>query len=178
MTVYDTGGEERVTFMTLHYYENAQIVCLVYALDSPVSLTSLNAWFEDANDYLALKAQHSAAQPVYALVGVKSDIPLSDREVKPEDIDRAAKHFGIPEDCCFQVSNISGDGIAKMVQTLAQKAYNLHKHSTTRELQDYSSPPLLLATPRQSVHRSSKQYPMFSWCCCCCYKTEYETINP
>ena len=89
-----------------------------------MSLTSLNSWFEDANDYLALKAQHSVAQPVYALVGVKSDIPLGDREVKPEEIDRAAKHFGIPEDCCFQVSNISGDGIAKMVQTLLSEHFH------------------------------------------------------
>ena len=178
MTVFDTGGEERITFMTLHYYDNAQIVCLVYALDSLVSLTSLNAWLEDARDYLTLKAEHSVAQPVYALVGVKSDIPLGDREVKPEEIEQAAKHFDISEDCCFQVSNISGDGIAKMVQSLAQKAYNLHRRSTTRELQDYSSTPLLLATPRQPVRRSSKRCPVFSLCCCCCYKTEYETINP
>ena len=109
--------------MTLHYYENAQIVCLVYALDSLVSLTSLNAWFEDAKD---LKTQHSVAKPVLTLVGVKSDIPLDEREVK---INGAAKHFDIPEDCCFEVSSITGDGVAEMLQSLTQKAYNLHTRS-------------------------------------------------
>ena len=177
MTIFDTGGVERVNYMTLHYYENAQIVCLVYALDSLVSLTSLNAWFEDAKDYLTLKTQHSVAKPVYALVGVKSDIPLDEREVKSAEINGAAKHFDIPEDCCFEFSSISGDGVAEMLQILTQKAYNLHTRSMSTELQNYNSlSKLLVAAPEQPVHRS-KRWPTFSLCCCKTRFDEYETIT-
>ena len=182
MTIFDTGGEERVNFMTLHYYENAQIVCLVYAVDSLASLSSLNAWAEDAKDYLALKTQHSVAKPVYALVGVKADIPLGEREVKSVDIERAAQHFDIPKDCCFEVSNTSGDGVTEMVQRLAQKAYDLHTLSTSAELQDYSSVQSIpLQIPEESVY-VSKRWLCFCLCCCCCSccnarRRNYENIS-
>ena len=177
MAVFDTGGEERVNFMTLHYYENAQIVCLVYAVDSIASLTSLNAWVEDARDYLALKTQHSIAKPVYALVGVKADIPLGEREVNSAHVERAAKHFDVPQDCCFEVSNTTGDGIREMVQCLAQKAYDLHTLSISRELQDYSSIKTTpLEFPEEPVYRS-KRWLCSCLCCCTTRRCDYENIN-
>ena len=177
MTVFDTGGEERVNYMTLNYYDDAQIVCFVYALDSLASLTSLNAWFTDAQDYLAIKAKHSIAKPVYALVGIKGDIPLEEREVKLKDVERAANHFEISEDCCFEVSNTAGDSVAEMMRSLAQKAYNLHTLTASVGLQDYSLMPASLATPEPPVHKS-KQRSKFSICCCCkTREPDYETLH-
>ena len=176
MTVFDTGGEERVNYMTLNYYNDAQIVCFVYALDSLVSFTSLNAWFTDAQDYLAIKAQHSIAKPVYALVGIKGDIPLDEREVKLEDVERAAKHFKIPEDCCFEVSNTAGDSVAEMMRILAQKAYNLHTLPTSIGLQSYSLVPASLGATDQPV-RKSKQRSTFSLCCFKTREPDYETLH-
>ena len=178
VTIFDTAGEERVNFMTLHYYENAQIVCLVYAVDSLASLTSLNAWVEDAKDYLALKTQHSVAKPVYALVGIKADIPLREREVKSVEVEGAAKHFDIPQDCCFEVSNASGDGIADMMQRLAQKAYDLHTLSISTELQNYSSiKSTPLEIPKEPVHTRCKQWLCFCLCCCKTRRCDYEKLN-
>ena len=166
-----------MNFMTLHYYENAQIVCLVYAVDSLVSLTSLNPWVEDARDYLSLKTQHSVAKPVYALVGVKADLPLGEREVNSADIERAAQHFDIPQDCCFEVSNTTGDGIGEMLQRLAQKAYDLHTVSISTELQDYSSiKSTPLEIPEEPVHRSNR-WLCFCLCCCTTRRRNYENIG-
>lgn len=168
-----------MNFMTLHYYENAQIVCLVYAVDSLASLTSLNPWVEDARDYLALKTQHSAAKPVYALVGVKADIPLDEREVNSADIERAAQHFDIPQDCCFEVSNTTGYGIGEMMQCLAQKAYDLHTStlSTSTELKDYSSiKSISPEIPEEPVHRYNR-WLCFCLCCCTTRRRDYENIT-
>ena len=181
MTVFDTGGEERGNYMTLHYYENAQIVCLVYAADSLASLTSLTAWVEDARDYLALKTLHSVARPVYALVGLKYDIPLSEREVKPEQVKQAARDFEIPEDCCFEVSNVSGDGIAKMVQDLAQMAYNLHHNPTgDAEMEDCSSIKYTSYITEPPPTGGSSRWKQCLCCCLCCFKfrqRNYERIT-
>ena len=174
MTVFDTGGEERGDYMTLHYYENAQIVCLVYAVDSLASLTSLPAWVEDAHNYLALKALHSVASPVYALVGLKYDIPLDEREVRSEHVQQAARDFEIPEECCFEVSSASGDGIAKMMQDLAQMAYNLHHNPTgDAELEDCSSLRYTsyISEPPPTMTRKSSRWRQCLCCCClCCFK--------
>jgi len=174
--VFDTGGEERVKCMTLHYYENAEIVCLVYAVDSLASLSSLNTWVDDAHDYMSI---HSVA-PVFALVGVKGDIPLGDREVKLEDVEKAAKHFDVPEDCCFEVSNVSGDGVAEMMQHLAQKAFDLHTKSTSVELEEYGS---IKAIQPENFHETTTTQgtsicKRWLYCLCCCKRrVDYETIH-
>lgn len=175
--MFDTGGEERVNFMTLHYYENAEIVCLVYAVDSLASLSSLNAWVEDARDYLALKTLNSVA-PVFALVGVKGDIPLGDREVRSEDVERAAKHFDISEDCCFEVSNVSGDGVAEMMQYLAQKVFDLHTKMTTSIELKYSSIKSIQPENPTLTNRTSSCKQWLCCCLCCCKRMDYEAINP
>ena len=46
------------------------------------------------------------------------------KEVKSAEINRAAKYFDIPEDCCFEVSSISGDGVAEMLQILTSNSYS------------------------------------------------------
>lgn len=168
--------------MTFHYYDNADIVCLVYSLDRLTTLTGLDCWVDDAKNYIAPKALHSGEDLVYALVGVKADIPLDEREVKSADIERIAKRFEIPKDCCFEVSNASGDGIEHMVQHLAQKVYNLHTadHSSSIELSDYSSVNPNPKIPDNSTQETSR---CKQWCCycLCCFKLKrrnYETIIP
>ena len=176
--MFDTGGEERVDYMTLHYYENAKIVCLVYAVDSLASLTGLNAWVDDAQEYLALKTLHSAANPVFALVGVKSDIPFDAREVSPEHVKQAAKQFEISEDCCFTVSSASGDGVAEMVQHLAQKTFNLHATPTNAEMEDNSSIiSAQLRSTREPVSKEISKCKQWLCYCLCCKRCDYETIN-
>ena len=167
--MFDTGGEERVDDMSLHYYENAKIVCLVYAVDSLASLTGLNAWVEDAQEYLALKTLHSATKLVFALVGVKSDIPFDAREVKPKHVEQAAKKFKIPEDCCFNVSSASGDGVEEMVQHLAQRAFNA-------EIEDHG---LDYSSDHSSTASSTQLGKCKQWLCSClcCKKRDYEAVN-
>ena len=167
MKLFDTGGGERAKSMTQQYYKNAQIVCLVYAMDSEISFNALGRWLEDARFYLEENQRYS--KMVFALVGVKSDIPQYERDVKPDDVRRAAQHFNISEDCCFEVSNISGDGVAHMMQHLTQKAFDLHTRQTSQsatELQNYSS------TEYNEQHNTitvkGPTHCLYYFCCCFC----------
>ena len=135
--MFDTGGGERANSMTQQYYKNSHIVCLVYSIDSDISFNALGKWIGDARFYL----EESQRQPkmVFAMVGIKSDIPQYEREVKPDDVRRAAHHFNIPLDCCFEVSNVSGDGVTLMMKQLAQKVFDLHTRQTSQSATELQS---------------------------------------
>ena len=44
--MFDTAGGERANSLTQQYYKHAQIICLVYSVDSEISLNSLGKWIE------------------------------------------------------------------------------------------------------------------------------------
>ena len=168
--------------MTQQYYKNSQIVCLVYAMDSDISFNALGKWLDDARFYLEESQRYS--KMVFALVGVKSDIPQYERDIKPDDVRQAAQHFNISQDCCFEVSNISGDGVARMIQHLAQKAYDLHTRQTsqsTTELQNYSSE----YNEQQDTITIEGAVTFKQWlcyyccccCCCCCKQRDYQKLS-
>lgn len=167
--MFDTGGGERANSMTQQYYKNSQIVCLVYSLNSEISFTALGKWIEDACFYLEESQRHN--KMVFALVGVKSDIPQHEREVKPGDVIMAAHHFNISEDCCFEVSNITGDGVTQMMQKLTQRVLDLQTRQTSHsssELHTYSTD---VTEPHENINIEGtvtfKRW--FYYCCCCCY---------
>lgn len=166
--MYDTGGGERVNSMTNQYYKNSQIVCLVYAFDSDISFHALGKWIEDARFYLEESQRHS--RTVFALVGVKGDISIYEREVKPDDVKSAARHFNIPRDCCFEVSNVTGEGVEHMMQHLVQKVFDLHTKRASQsatELQDYSTDSV---EPHNTDSATGGTEHLKHWLCyCCCY---------
>ena len=167
--MFDTGGGERAKSLTQQYYKNAHIVCLVYAVDSEISFNALGKWVEDARFYLEESQRHSKS--IFGLVGIKSDISPYEREVKLDDVRQAAQHFGIPLDCCFEVSNVTGDGIAQMIQQLTQKTFDLHTKQITEsvtELQSYSTEH---DKPHDTITGETvtlKQWLCHCCCCCCC----------
>ena len=173
--VFDTGGGERANSVTQKYYKNAHMVCLVYAMDSDLSFSALGKWIEDAR---RLYLEESQRQPkmVFAMVGIKSDLPQCEREVKTEDVKRAAQHFNIPSDCCFEVSNISGDGILHMMKHLAQKVFDLHTRQnsqSTTELHSYSSEHSELFDNSDIAQPMTFTQWLCHWCCCCCCSRHY-----
>ena len=174
MKVFDTGGGERANSMTQQYYKNAHIVCLVYSMDSDLSFNALGKWIEDAQFYLEAESQR---QPkiVFAVVGIKSDLLQYEREVKPEDVKRVAQHFNIPSDCCFEVSNVTGDGIMHMMKHLAQKVFDLHTRQnslSTTELHSYSSEHSKLFDNGVTKTMTFMQW-LCHWCCCCCHSQHH-----
>ena len=177
--MFDTGGGERANSMTQQYYKNAHIVCLVYAVDSDISFNALAKWIGDAQFYL----EESQRQPrmVFAMVGIKSDIPQYEREVKQDDVRRAAQHFNIPLDCCFEVSNITGDGVTHMMKHLAQRVFDLHTRQTSQsvtELHTYSSE---FNMPHDTNNANGtmrfKQW-LCCYCCCCCKQSRQDGYQP
>lgn len=177
--MFDTGGGERANSMTQQYYRNAHIVCLVYAIDSDISFNALGKWVGDARFYL--EESQRPPRMVFAMVGIKSDIPQSEREVKPDDVKRAAQYFNIPLDCCFEVSNVTGDGVSDMMKELAQKVY-LQTRQTSKsatELHSYSSEH---NEPRNT--NNTDETVTFKWwlryccCCCCCKQSRRDDYQP
>lgn len=165
--MFDTGGGERAKSLTQQYYKNAHIVCLVYAIDSEISFNALGKWIEDARFYLEECQRHS--KPLFALVGIKSDISPDDREVKLDDVRQAAQHFRIARDCCFEVSNLTGDGVTQMMQQLIQRTFDGHTRQTTSsvtELQSYSA-----EYDKSHDTITGGTVTLKQWlyhCCCCC----------
>ena len=163
--MFDTAGE-RTHSLTHQYYKHAHIICLVYSVDSELSLNSLGKWVEDARFYLD-DSQESSLKFLFALVGLKSDIPPYEREVKAEDVKRFAQHFEIPSDCCFELSNVTGEGIARMLQVLTQKMFDKQTQQQISELQDCSA----FSTGHQEPHVNISRtftYSQLLWKCCCC----------
>ena len=178
--MFDTGGGERANSMTQQYYRNAHIVCLVYAIDSDISFNALGKWVGDARFYL--EASQRLPRMVFAMVGIKSDIPQCERQVKPDDVKRAALYFNIPLDCCFEVSNITGDGVANMMKQLAQKMFDLQTRQTLQgamELHSYGSEHNRLhETNNANETRTFKQWLRHCCCCCCCKRSQQDDHQP
>lgn len=174
--MFDTGGAERAKSMTQQYYKNADIVCLVYSIDSEISFNALGRWIEDAKLYL--EGSHRHSKVVYALVGIKSDIPLYEREVKPGDVKKAAKHFNIS--FCFEVCNISGDNITEMMQCLVQNVYDLHTRPVSTcvmELQETTEYMRQHSITKDGV--TFKDWLCYCLCCCgiCSRRREYQPLT-
>ena len=173
--MFDTAGGERANSLTHQYYKHAQIVCLVYSVDSEISLNSLGKWVEDARFYL--EDSQDSYKLLFALVGLKSDIPAYQREVKAEDVKRFAEHFNIPSECCFELSNVTGEGVAEMLQVLTQKMFDMQTQQQVTELHDCAV--LSTGNNESYVHISRTfTYSQLFWkCCCCCKRNGYQALD-
>ena len=173
--MFDTAGGERANSLTQQYYKHAQIICLVYSVDSEISLNSLGKWIEDARFYL--EDSQDSSKHLFALVGLKSDIPVYQREVKTEDVKRFADHFDIPSECCFELSNVTGEGVAEMLKFLTQKMFDMHTQQQLTELRDCTVLSAGNYEPHVNISRTFT-YSQLLWKCCCCYKrNNYQPLD-
>lgn len=116
LTVVDTTDREKFQSLTAHYYRHTNIVLLVCSLDDEGTLTQLTKWYRDSQYYV------DEQDTLYAVCGLKKDIHYSRKEISLETILRFAKHVDFPENCVFEVSAKTGEGIADMLTTVCQNA--------------------------------------------------------
>jgi len=149
----------------------------VYSVDSEISLNSLGKWIEDARFYL--EDSQDSMKHVFALVGLKSDIPAYQREVKTEDVKRFANHFDIPSECCFELSNVTGEGVVEMLQFLTQKMFDIHTQQQLTELHDYTQMSTGNHQPHDVQISRTLTYSRLLWkcCCCCCKRNSYQPLG-
>lgn len=115
LTILDTGSRERYQSLTAQYYRRANIVLLVCSLESEYTLTRLTKWHAEAQYYI------EDPEVVYAVVGMKSDLSETQREVTTDMLNSFASHFNIRPECVFEVSARTGKGVEDMLKALCDR---------------------------------------------------------
>ena len=116
LTVVDTTDREKFQSLTAHYYRRTNILLLVCSLDDEVTLTQLTKWYRDSLYYV------DEQDIIYAVCGLKSDIPDYRKEVTLEMMQKFARHVEFPESCVFEVSAKTGEGVDDMLATVCSTA--------------------------------------------------------
>ena len=87
MQIWDTAGQERFKTITETYYKGASGVLAVYSVNDRKTFNSIENWIKQIND----------SQPegiAKMIIGNKSDVPDSERQVSKSEGQAMAKKFG------------------------------------------------------------------------------------
>ena len=88
LNLWDTAGQERFRSMTKLFIKNSKIVILVYAIDSEVTFEGLKEfWLKTIKESLG-------DEPIYAIVGNKSDLFLKEK-IQESVVREYAQNLGI-----------------------------------------------------------------------------------
>lgn len=88
MQIWDTAGQERFKTITETYYKGAAGVVLVYAVNDRKTFNSLENWIKQINE-----SQPDNISKI--IVGNKSDVPDSERQVAKAEGEALAKRYGV-----------------------------------------------------------------------------------
>lgn len=116
----DTGSRERYQSLTAQYYKRANVIILVCSLDSEHTLTCLTKWHAEAQYYI------DDSNIIYAVVGTKSDLHQTEREITFEMLQSFAGHLNIPLENVFEVSASTGEGVDEMLTALCEAVVTLY----------------------------------------------------
>ena len=97
---------------------------MVCSLDSEYTLTRLAKWHQEAQYYI------DDSQVVYALVGTKSDLSESQREVTSEMLQQFGSHYAVSQTCVFEVSAKTGEGVEPMINLLCEAVIEQFERGT------------------------------------------------
>lgn len=104
--IWDTAGSEKYKSIVPMYYREANIILLVYSVDSSDSFSDLDTWYQSVQD--------NAPQNITViLVGNKSDVDSSERQVTTEQGEEYARRMGMH---FYEVSAKSGAGIDELFE--------------------------------------------------------------
>ena len=126
LTLMDTGSRERYQSLTAQYYSRANVIVLVCSLDSEFTLTRLTKWHAEAQYYI------DNSEIVYAVVGTKSDLPETEREVSMDMLHGFARHVNIPLNFVFEVSSQTGEGVEELLTSICDAVVNQFLQTCTK----------------------------------------------
>ncbi|MHA1301409.1 MAG: GTP-binding protein [Candidatus Helarchaeota archaeon] len=107
LQVWDTGGQERFSYIRPLYYKGAMAALAIFDLTNRESFENLPKWFQEV-------AENCGAIPLM-LVGNKSDLP--DRAVESAEARDLATKLGVEY---FEASAKSGDNINSLFRRLGE----------------------------------------------------------
>lgn len=105
---------------------------MVCSLDSEYTLTRLAKWHQEAQYYI------DDSDVVYALVGTKSDLFESQREVTSDMLQQFGSHYAVSQTCMFEVSAKTGQGVEPMINTLCEAVIEQFERGTGTTLDRHS----------------------------------------
>ena len=121
LTIMDTGSRERYQSLTAQYYRRTNVILLICSLDNEDSLTRLTKWYAEAQYYI------DNSKVIFAVVGMKSDLSETQREVSEDMLYDFARHF---KKFIFEVSARTGSGVDEMLRYLCQSVIETYLRGT------------------------------------------------
>jgi len=108
LEIWDTAGQERFSTITANYYRGAQGALLVYDVGLRSSFEHVQSWYDRCK-------QLGGSEIETVLVGNKSDLDATARQVSTEEGVAAGERLGIP---FIETSALNGDNVEKSFVTM------------------------------------------------------------
>ncbi|KAI8333137.1 hypothetical protein BC941DRAFT_435192 [Chlamydoabsidia padenii] len=114
LQIWDTAGQESFRSITQSYYRGAAGALLVYDISRRESFEHISTWLTDVR-------KHANPHTTIVLVGNKSDLDESKREVTYEEADKFAKENGIA--LFLETSAKSASNVEEVFVKAAENVY-------------------------------------------------------
>jgi len=150
LEIWDTAGQERFSTITANYYRGAQGALLVYDVSSKDSFENVRKWYDRAK-------QLGGQDLECVLVGNKTDILITDRQVTTEEGQERGKEMGIP---FVETSALNGSNVETAFVTMTS---NIKKSIDRRGLSGVKANPS--KTGGVKVNRNDKKEGIRDKCC-------------
>lgn len=112
LSLWDTGGMERIASVTSSYYKFAEAAIVVFALDNPTSFHCMSQHILDIVTY--------AENAKIFLCGNKSDLEEMDKQVSDADIENFCEQCHSMISGTFKTSCKTNWGVEEMFQCIAE----------------------------------------------------------
>ena len=111
LNIWDTTGQEKYHAITNLFIKGANIVILVYSIDSLSSFEGLNYWYD------SIKENLEGSDYILSIIGSKSDLITDDDEIVSED---EARKYAQEKNAIFKLVSSKEDpgGINNLFNTL------------------------------------------------------------
>jgi small GTP-binding protein len=113
LLIWDLAGMPQFYMLHKVYFNGANGVIFVYDSTRPHTYTNTKNWYEDVTN-------NGLRDVPMILVGNKSDL-AHQRRIIPPQADHMCEQLGIEQ--FFTTSALTGDGVQKMFQAIAEKMY-------------------------------------------------------
>ena len=110
LQIWDFAGEKRFRFFLPNYSRGAQGCLLCYDISRYTSFQNLQEWYD--------VVEENTTDPIFILVGLKSDLSDSRRTVKRQEAEEFQKEFNIPH--FLETSSKTGGNNANVFETLVE----------------------------------------------------------
>ena len=123
LDIWDTAGQEKYHSISISFYRDAKIVCLVYDITNQDSYVNLKEkWLKDVQNY-------GEKNTILAVVGNKLDLYEKEQVIEEE-----AREFAKEKNAIFKLTSAqSGAGINNLFESLIKKYLSLKFESKEKE---------------------------------------------